>query len=177
MDIQPTTLPGVFLLVPRFIEDERGFFARVWCEETLTRAGLCGRWVQSSIAFNHRKGTLRGMHYQADPAPEIKLVRCTQGAIHDVLVDLRPTSPTYLKWQAFDLSDENRATLYVPGGIAHGYQTTTDNAEVLYLMSEPYQPGLQRGARWNDPALKIHWPECAARIISARDQSFADVQS
>jgi dTDP-4-dehydrorhamnose 3,5-epimerase len=169
MEIRATALPGVYLVVPVPREDVRGFFARTWCQDTFAERGLCGSWVQSSVSYNRRRGTLRGMHYQAAPAEEIKLVRCTQGAIYDVLVDLRLGLPSYGQWLAVELTASNRYALYVPGGVAHGFQTLCDDTEVFYEISTRYRPELQRGVRWDDPALGIIWPDCAERIIAERD--------
>lgn len=173
MDIRETGLPGVFLIVPTPIQDKRGFFARTWCQETFARHGLHASWLQSSVSFNRKAGTLRGMHYQAAPAEETKLVRCTRGSIHDVLVDLRP-GPTLGKWLGFQLTEDNNQALYIPGGVAHGFQTLQDNTEVSYNISAPYHADLQRGLRWNDPSLGILWPDCPERIIADRDLSFPD---
>jgi dTDP-4-dehydrorhamnose 3,5-epimerase len=171
-----TSLPGAFLLEPERISDERGFFARTWCAEEFRSRGLCTDWVQGSVSYNLRAGTLRGMHYQAAPATEVKLVRCSRGAIFDVLVDLRPDSPRYGSWEAFELTGDNRRQLYIPEGLAHGFQTLTHDVEVAYQISEYYRPELARGVRWNDSALGILWPACGQRVISARDQALPLLQ-
>jgi dTDP-4-dehydrorhamnose 3,5-epimerase len=163
------SLKGVFLIEPERRVDERGFFARSWCREEFAARGLSAAWVQSNISFNRRRGTLRGLHYQAPPAGEVKLVRCTRGAIHDVLVDVRPDSPQYLRWIAVELTEDNARMVYVPTGFAQGYQTLADDTEVFYEMSHPYCPEAARGLRWDDPALGIAWPQCARRIIAPRD--------
>lgn len=150
--------------------DLRGFFARTWCAKEFASAGLNSKLVQCSISFNEKRGTLRGLHYQAAPHAEDKLVRCTRGAIYDVIVDLRPDSATYRRWHAEELTADNRRMLYVPLGVAHGFQTLTDHAEVFYQMSEFYHPDLARGVRWNDPILGIPWP-VPNPIISDRDQA------
>lgn len=173
MNFTPLRLPGTFLVELDLLSDERGFFARSWCEQEFTAQGLNPHIMQCSISFNHKKGTLRGMHYQAEPHEEAKLVRCTQGAIYDVLLDLRSDSPTYCRWTAHELSAANRRMLYIPEGVAHGFQTLSDNAEVFYQISEFYHGDLSRGVRWNDPAFGITWPE-DTRTISERDGQFPD---
>jgi dTDP-4-dehydrorhamnose 3,5-epimerase len=167
-----TPLAGAFVIELERREDERGFFARSWCEEEFAAHGITAQWVQSNISFNHRAGTLRGMHYQESPYQEAKLVRCTAGAAYDVIIDLRPGSPTHGRWNAVVLSAANHTMLYVPKGFAQGFQTLEDNTEMLYLMSEVYRPEWGHGLRWDDPALAIAWPPCRERIISPRDQSF-----
>jgi dTDP-4-dehydrorhamnose 3,5-epimerase len=168
-----TSLPGVWLITPELVEDVRGFFARAWCEQEFAVAGLNGRWMQCSFSFSKKRGTLRGMHYQRAPHGEIKLVRCTMGALHDVVVDLRPQSPTFKKHVAVELSASNRKMLYIPEGCAHGFQTLQDDTEVLYHMSEPYAPGHAAGVRWNDPAFGIVWPD-GNPTLSERDRTFPD---
>ena len=153
-----TELDGAYRIEPERLEDERGFFARMWCQEEFKAHGLNPNLVQCNVSYNKRKGTLRGMHYQVAPHEEAKLVRVTRGAIYDVIVDLRPTSPTYRQWASAELSAENRATVYVPPGFAHGFQTLTDDAEVFYQMSESHHAESSRGLRWDDPALGIEWP-------------------
>ena len=164
-----TRLPGAFTIDVEPHEDERGFFARVWDGEELAAHGLDARVSQSSIAYNHVAGTLRGLHFQLPPHAESKLVRCTRGAIWDVIVDLRPGSPTYLEWAAVELTEENRRTLYVPEEFAHGYQTLADGSEVWYQMSAPYAPEAARGLRFDDERLAIDWPPAERRVISERD--------
>jgi dTDP-4-dehydrorhamnose 3,5-epimerase len=163
-----TKLEGVFIIEPERIEDERGFFARTWCQQEFEAHGLSPRLVQCSISFNARKGTLRGMHYQAAPHAEAKLIRCTLGAIYDVALDLRSESATFKQWVAAELTAENRRMLYIPEGLAHGFQTLTDGAEVFYQMSEFYHPQSARGVLWNDPAFRMEWPLPLA-VISQRD--------
>ena len=170
-----TRLAGAFTIDVEPHEDERGFFARVWDGEEFAQHGLDTRVVQSSIAYNRAAGTLRGLHFQALPFAETKLVRCTRGAIWDVVVDLRPGSPTFLEWVAVELSAENRRTLYVPEQFAHGYQTLEDGSEVWYQMSAPYAPQAARGLRWDDPKLGIDWPPAERRVISERDLAWPDV--
>jgi dTDP-4-dehydrorhamnose 3,5-epimerase len=171
----PTAVDGVFVLEPERYEDERGFFARTWDGEELSARGLDGGLVQSSISWSGRRGTLRGLHYQAPPAEETKIVRCTAGSIHDVVLDLRAGSPTFRCHDAALLSAENRRAMYVPKGCAHGFVTLEDGAEVLYLMSTPHAPDLARGVRWDDPAFGIRWPE-EVRVISERDRSYPDYE-
>lgn len=166
-------LPGAFIIEPEPLEDERGFFARAFCAHEFERHGLNPRLVQCSISYNRLKGTLRGMHYQASPHAEAKLVRCTRGAIYDVIVDLRPESPSYRRWVAVELTAENHRALYIPEGLAHGFQTLDNDTEVLYQMSEFFHPESARGMRWDDPAFRIEWPE-AARIISPKDIAYPD---
>lgn len=153
--------------------DDRGFFARSWCAGEFRLHGLNPNVVQCSVSFNTRKGTLRGMHYQKEPYPEAKLVRCCSGAIYDVIVDLRPTSPSYCKWFAVELTAANRKMLYVPEGFAHGFQTLADDTEVFYQISESYRPEYAQGVRWDDPQFGIEWP-IRDPIISQRDRTFAD---
>jgi len=171
-----TALAGTFVIEPECHRDDRGFFARIASVEDFETRGLVGRFNECSVSFNHRRGTLRGMHYQAAPFEETKLVRCTRGAIYDVAVDLRPGSPTFRRWIAEELSEENRRTLYIPAGCAHGFQTLTDNAEVLYIIDAPYRPAHGRGVRWNDPAFGIAWPD-AERIMNDRDRNYPDFQA
>ncbi len=168
-----TGLEGAFIVDIERREDERGFFARSWCAEEFGARGLNPRVVQCSVSFNARKGTLRGMHYQAKPYEEAKLVRCTMGSLCDVIVDLRPDSRTYAGHLTAVLTAENRRMLYVPEGFAHGFITLDDETEVLYQISEAYAPGAQRGFRWNDPAFGIAWP-AEVRVISDRDRSYPD---
>jgi dTDP-4-dehydrorhamnose 3,5-epimerase len=170
-----TRLAGAFTIDVEAHEDERGFFARVWDGDELAARGLDSRVVQSSIAYNHAAGTLRGLHWQAAPFAETKLVRCTAGAICDVIVDLRPDSQTFLGWVAIELTAENRRTLYVPEQFAHGYQTLVDASEVWYQMSERYAPDAARGLRWDDPKLAIQWPRVERRVISEHDLAWPDV--
>jgi dTDP-4-dehydrorhamnose 3,5-epimerase len=164
-------IAGAYLIEPDRLEDQRGFFARTWCREELAARGLVTELAQCSISFNRRKGTLRGMHYQVAPHEETKIVRCTMGALWDVLVDLRPDSPTYRQWTAAELTAENRRQLYIPAGCAHGFQTLTDDTEVLYLISESYHPESARGVRWDDPKLGIAWP-LPVSAMSDRDRAF-----
>jgi dTDP-4-dehydrorhamnose 3,5-epimerase len=168
-----TKLPGVFIIAPEKLADERGFFARTWCQRDFAAHGLEPHFVQCNVSFNQAMGTLRGMHYQAAPCAEAKLVRCTMGAIYDVSLDLRPESPTFKQWVAVELTADNHCMCYVPAGCAHGFQTLRDNTEVLYQMSTFYAPLAARGVRWNDPAFGIQWP-LEVRRIAARDNTYAD---
>jgi dTDP-4-dehydrorhamnose 3,5-epimerase len=170
-----TRLPGVFEIQLEPHADERGFFARTWCQNEFETHGLNPRLVQCSISFNTRKGTLRGMHYQAQPHAEAKLIRCTRGAIYDVILDLRPSSPAYRSWIGVELTSANRTTIYVPEGCAHGFLTLADETEVLYQMSEFYEASAARGVRWNDPAFGIAWP-AKVEVISPRDATYADFE-
>jgi dTDP-4-dehydrorhamnose 3,5-epimerase len=172
MKFLPTKLPGVWIVDLEKHEDERGFFARSWCRREFEERGLNPNLVQCSVSFNHKKGTLRGMHYQIAPHEEARLVRCTRGAIYDVAVDLRPTSPTRKQWLAVELTADSGRALYIPEGFAHGFQTLSDNTEVFYQMSEFYFPELSRGILYCDPALAIPWP-VANLILSRRDQAFS----
>jgi dTDP-4-dehydrorhamnose 3,5-epimerase len=164
-------LPGAFIVRPEPIADERGFFARTFCREEFVAQGLNPNLAQCSVSFNKRRGTLRGMHYQKAPHEEDKLVRCTMGAIYDVLVDIRPGSPTFRRWSGVELSAENRTAVYIPKGFAHGFLTLSDDTEVFYQMSEPFQPECAAGVRWNDPAFGVSWP-ADVRVISDRDQAY-----
>ncbi|MGH7278602.1 MAG: dTDP-4-dehydrorhamnose 3,5-epimerase [Candidatus Rokuibacteriota bacterium] len=173
MTFEPTPLPGAWVVEPERHTDHRGFFARTWCAREFETRGLSSRFVQCGISFNKRRGTLRGLHYQAAPHQEVKLVRCTMGAIHDVIIDLRPESPTFMQHAAVTLSAENRTMVYVPEGFAHGFQTLEDDTEVLYQISAPHAPAAARGVRWNDPAFAIPWPP-DDRVIAARDRQYPD---
>ena len=173
MRFTATALAGVYIIDLERFDDERGFFARSWCQDEFTRHQLDARLVQCNISFNLKRGTLRGLHYQIAPYEEAKVVRCTAGAIFDVVVDLRPAAPTFRQWLGVELTAQNHTMLYIPGGLAHGLQTLEDNTEVFYQMSEFYRPECARGVRWNDPAFKIKWPMSPA-VISPKDQQYAD---
>jgi len=168
-----TGLGGAFVVELEKKEDERGFFARTWCREEFRARGLNPLLAQCGISYNERRGTLRGMHYQGAPHEEAKLVRCTRGAIHDVILDLRPNSPTFKRWVAVDLTAGEYPMLYVPEGFAHGFQTLEDDTEVFYQISEPYHPESARGVRWNDPAFGMEWP-LEVSVISGKDASLED---
>jgi dTDP-4-dehydrorhamnose 3,5-epimerase len=169
MRFVPLKLGGAYIVEPEPYVDERGSFARVWCRDELAEHGLTCELAQCSVSRNARAGTLRGLHFQRPPHEEAKLVRCTRGAVFDVIVDLRPGSATIGSWAGVELDAEAGAAVYVPEGFAHGFQTLTDHAEVLYMISHPYVPEAAAGVRWDDPALSIDWPETAERTISARD--------
>lgn len=173
MIFNPTPLAGAFVIEPELRQDERGFFARAWCQREFTEHGLNPRLVQCSLSFNHKRGTLRGMHYQAAPYEEAKLVRCTSGAIYDVMVDLRPASATFKRYFGVTLSASAHNMLYIPEGFAHGFLTLEDNTEIFYQMSEFYAPDYGRGFRWNDPAFGIRWP-APVQVISERDAAYPD---
>jgi dTDP-4-dehydrorhamnose 3,5-epimerase len=170
MKFTETVLKDAFIVEPVRLEDERGFFARTFCQNEFREHGLSTTIAQCNVSFNHRRGTLRGMHYQVVPKAEDKFVICIGGAIFDVMIDLREGSPTWGRWVGVELSGENRRMLYVPKGFAHGYQTLTDNASVLYQVSEFYSPEHERGLRWDDPAFGIQWP-IDAPILSEKDAS------
>lgn len=173
MIFRPTPLDGAFVIEPERHEDERGFFARSWCQKEFEAQRLNARTVQCNISFNRRKGTLRGMHYQVEPFAEAKLVRCTAGAVYDVIIDLRPGSPTYRQHLGVTLTANDYTMLYVPESFAHGFQTLEDNSEVFYQMSEFYSPGHSRGVRYNDPAFGIQWP-VPDPILLERDRNYPD---
>lgn len=166
-----TKLKGAFIVELDKKDDERGFFARVFCRDEFAAHGLCPQVLQASIAYNHKTGTLRGMHYQCAPASEPKFIRCVGGAVWDVIVDLRPESPTYLQHIGVELSAANRRGIYVPPLFAHGNQALTDGAELLYLIGELYSPDYQRGLRFDDPALGIQWP-LPVTVINERDRTW-----
>jgi dTDP-4-dehydrorhamnose 3,5-epimerase len=175
MKFLETSLKGVFQIDLEPQSDERGFFARTWCQKEFEAHGLNSALVQCSISYNARKGTLRGLHYQAYPYQESKLVRCTEGAIHDVVVDLRPESPTFKQWITADLTATNRNMLYVPAGCGHGFLTLEDETEVFYQISEFYNPQSSRGVRWDDPAFQIVWPG-EVTVISERDRNYPNFE-
>jgi len=173
MIFEDTGIGGLWLVEPERVEDERGFFARTWDREEFSRRGLNPDLAQCSISLNRRRGTLRGIHYQAAPHEEVKFVRCTSGAIFDVAVDLRPESPTFKAWFGAELSAENRLALYIPEGCAHGFLTLEDSTEIYYQISEFYVPEAARGVRWNDPAFGIIWPS-AVTVINERDLTYPE---
>ncbi len=170
----PTAVQGAYAITPEFQRDIRGGFARLWDAQEFAAQGLETTVVQCSLSTNARRGTLRGMHYQVAPFEEVKLVRCTRGAIHDVVIDLRPDSSTYLRHVAVELTAENRVAVYVPTGCAHGFQTLTDDTEVWYQISAPFSAEHARGVRWNDPAFKIRWPITPPAVILERDAAYPD---
>jgi dTDP-4-dehydrorhamnose 3,5-epimerase len=171
----PTNVAGAFEIRPELIHDERGWFARTWCQREFESHGLNHRIAQCNISFNARKGTLRGMHYQVGEHAEAKLVRCTKGSIFDVALDIRPGSPTFKKWAAAVLTADARNMLHIPGGCAHGFLTLEDETEVFYQMSEFYNPESGRGVRWDDPAFGIEWP-AHVEVISDRDRIYPNFE-
>jgi dTDP-4-dehydrorhamnose 3,5-epimerase len=173
MKFEELGLPGAFLISLEHRQDDRGFFARSFCKREFDDHGLNPKVVQCNLSYNLKKGTLRGMHYQVPPHGEAKLVRCIAGSIFDVMIDLRPESPTYRKWEGVNLSSRNRRAVYVPERFAHGYLTLEDDTEVLYQVSEFYTPDCERGIRWNDPAFRIVWP-IVPTVVSPKDGSHPD---
>jgi dTDP-4-dehydrorhamnose 3,5-epimerase len=175
MKFHETRLGGVYEIDLAPYRDDRGWFARSFCQQEFEALGLNPRVAQCNVSFNDRKGTLRGMHYQAYPSPEAKVVRCTRGSIYDVVVDLRPQSPTFKNWVGIELTAQNHKSIYIPEGCAHGFLTLENQCEVFYLMSEFYHPELARGVRWNDPAFAIAWP-APVETLSERDRTYPDFQ-
>jgi len=169
-----TSLPGVYLIDIEPLEDSRGFFARGWCQKEFEAHGLDAAISQVNISFNPHAGTLRGLHYQREPKAEAKTIRCVRGAVFDVAVDMRESSPNFLQWVGHELSDKNRRSLYIPKGFAHGYQTLVPDTEVLYPTSEFYSGEAEVGIRYDDPALAIRWPE-AVQLVSEKDASWPDL--
>ena len=169
-----TKLAGAFLVDLERREDERGYFARAWCSDEFAERGLSADVVQCNISYNERRATLRGMHFQAAPHAEAKVIRCTRGAIYDVIVDLRPDSATHARWVGVELSAENGRALYVPEGFAHGYQTLVDATETYYQVSERYTPSAEGGVRWDDAAFGIEWPYPEPSVISPKDAAWPD---
>ncbi len=174
MVFKETLLKGAFIIELEKIDDIRGFFSRAWCQEEFQTHGLNPNIAQCNLTFSATIGTLRGLHYQIAPYHESKCVRCIRGKIYDVIVDLRPNSPTYSQWMGFELSSENRKMLYIPENFAHGYLTLADNAEVFYQVSQFYSPGSEGGVRWNDPSINIKWPNSANLIITEKDKNWPD---
>jgi dTDP-4-dehydrorhamnose 3,5-epimerase len=177
MIFNETKLAGAFIIEQELFEDERGFFARSWSQREFAAEGLDARLAECNISYNHRRGTLRGMHFQSAPRAQAKLVRCTMGAIYDAIIDLRPASATFRQWIGVELTATNRRMLFVPEGFAHGFQTLRDETEVFYQMSSAFAPEHAGGVRWNDPAFGIEWPDTgdgAERIIIARDREYPD---
>lgn len=173
MRLDPTRLDGLMVVEPTPHADDRGLFARTFDADVFAAAGLPVQWPQCNTSWNPRRGTLRGLHFQAEPKPEPKLVRCTRGRIFDVAVDLRPGSATRCQWFGLELSADNRRALYIPPGFAHGFLTLEDATEVFYQMGERYDGSLASGVRWNDPAFGIHWPQ-APVLLSGRDATYPD---
>lgn len=174
MITKATKLLGAFIVEPEQFSDERGFFARSWSEPELTALGVESRFIEGNMSFNIRAGTLRGMHYQAAPYGQAKLVRCTRGAIYDVGVDLRADSETFKQWVGIELTAENRLMLYLPGNFAHGYLSLEDDTEVHYQVTGDYSPEYARGFRWDDPAFGLKWPQTNGLIINERDRTYPD---
>lgn len=174
MHFLDTGLPGAWVIEPEHLTDERGFFTRTWCRREFAAHGLDGEFLQGNLSSSRRRGTLRGLHFQLPPSREGKLIRCSQGEIYDVIVDLRCNSTTFLRHFAVILSGANGRSLYVPPGCAHGFETLTDNAEVTYAMNAYYDANLAGGARWNDPAFGIQWPIADPVVMSGRDRSYPD---
>jgi len=174
MLFKETALPGAYVVELEPLTDERGFFARSWDVGIAAEHGLATHWVQSNVSFNRAAGTMRGMHWQAAPDAEDKLVRATAGAVWDVIADLRPESPAFLQHTGVRLDARNRTAIYVPKGFAHGFLTLEDDTEVFYEMSERYVPHAARGCRWDDPLLAIDWPD-QVRVISERDATYPDL--
>jgi dTDP-4-dehydrorhamnose 3,5-epimerase len=170
-----TELKDAFIIDLDRREDNRGFFARTWGQDLFEQQGLVARVVQANMSYNHTRGTLRGMHFQKAPYAETKLVRCVRGAIYDVIIDLRPDSPSYKRWIGVELTADNRRALYVPEGFAHGFQTLEDHSDVMYQVSQFYTPGSEGGVRYNDPAFDIQWP-LPVSIISDKDQRWPDFE-
>jgi len=171
-----TKLNGAYVIEIQKLEDIRGFFARVWCKNEFETHGLISHLTQTNISFSKKEGTLRGMHYQVEPNQESKLIRCTKGAIYDVIIDLRPNSPTYKKWLGVELTAENYNMLYVPEDFAHGFQTLEDDTEVVYQVSQFYSPQSERGVRYNDPAFGIRWP-IEVQVVTDKDKNWADYRA
>lgn len=170
-----TPLPGAYMIDIEKRKDARGFFSRTWCQKECENYGLSTAFVQANMNFSEKKGTIRGLHYQQQPFQEIKLVRCTKGAIFDVIIDVRPHSATYGQWVSTLLTGENHRTLYVPEGFAHGYQTLEDDTEVFYPTTQFFTPEVECGIRWDDPAFEIEWPERQSVVVSDKDQSWPSV--
>ena len=175
MRFRETSLAGVILVETESHADDRGSFYRSFCVREFEAHGLPAAFVQGSVSRNRQRGTLRGLHWQSDPRPEGKLVRCVRGAAYDVIVDLRRDSPTFCRWFSVELNEENMTALYIPPGFAHGFQTLRDDTDLQYQMTEFHAPELATGARWNDPAFSIEWPLDVA-VISARDQAHQDFE-
>ena len=171
MNFTETAVQGAQIVQISRISDDRGFFARVWCRDEFIQQGIAADWVQANVGRSLRAGTLRGMHYQRDPQPEAKLVRCTRGVVYDVVLDLRPDSPSYLRWAGVTLDADEHTMLYIPEGCAHGYQTLADDSEISYFASAPYDRDAATGARYDDPAFGIEWP-LPVEVISAQDAAW-----
>ena len=177
MKFTETKLSGAYVIDLERIEDDRGFFARAWSESELSERGLESHIVQCNTSSNKRASTIRGFHLQKRPHQEVKMIRCVRGALHDVIIDLRQGSPTFMEWIGVDLTDEDRRMLYVPRGFAHGYQTLVDDTEAFYMVTDPYTPGAEVGIRWDDPAFKIEWPMGEPASVSEKDRAWPDFSS
>lgn len=175
MKFEETKLQGAYIVDLQQLQDERGFFARAYCANEFQSLDMVPEVVQANLSTNQVKGTLRGMHYQLDPYQETKFVRCIRGALYDVIIDLRPESPTYLEWVGVELTADNYRALFVPRDFAHGFVTLEDNTEAFYMVSQFYTPGAESGIRWNDPMFNIEWPIEPA-VISEKDASWQDYQ-
>ena len=173
MKFSQTKLKGAYFIEIEKLTDDRGFFARSWCQKEFENHGIDYGFVQANVSYNHRKGTIRGMHYQIAPYQECKLIRCTRGAIYDVIIDLRPGSETYKQWTGVELTAKNYSMFFVPKDFAHGFQTLTDETEITYQVSEFYTPGSEKGIRFDDPAFDIQWP-LEATILSDKDRIWPD---
>ena len=174
MHVEQTTIAGVWIVTPDVFHDERGQFVRAWMPEEFASRDLDTRIAQGSLALTHRRGSIRGLHYQTAPFEEAKVIRAVRGGVFDVAVDLRRDSPTFLQWVGTELTADNRRVMYIPPGCAHGYQTLADDTEVFYFVSAPYSPPHQRGVRWNDPAFGIEWPFGPPTSIHERDATYPD---
>lgn len=174
MIFNKTKLDGAYIIEMEPIGDHRGFFARAWCTKEFQVHNLITQFVQANLTYSPKRGTVRGLHYQIAPHQEVKLVRCTRGATYDVIVDLRPDSPTYKQWLAVELTADNHKMIYIPAGFAHGYQILMDNTEVFYQVGQFYAPEYERGARWNDSAFGIDWPITNPLILSDKDKNWPD---
>lgn len=172
MIFKETKLPGAFTVERKVFKDERGYFGRSFCVNEFKEMGLESNFVQDSLSYNIKAGTLRGMHFQLYPYEEVKLVTCITGAVYDVIVDLRKDSPTYCQWQGFELSEDNETALYIPQGFAHGFQALKDETRLYYKMSAFFTPGAYKGVRFDDPAFSITWPEAQKRVVSQKDLSY-----
>jgi dTDP-4-dehydrorhamnose 3,5-epimerase len=177
MIFRETQLKGAFIVEMEPIQDSRGFFARAWCQKEFEAHWLISSFVQNNLTFTPKRGTLRGLHYQVAPHEEVKLVRCTRGATYDVIVDLRPESPTYRRWLGTELTEDNHRMVYIPAGFAHGYQILADGTEVFYQVGQFYAPEYERGIRWDDPAFGIDWPINPPAVLSDKDRSWPDYLS
>jgi len=176
MHITPTEIEGAFVCDLRKFEDERGFFAKAWSREVFDQHGIGVSFLETNFSLSHKRGTIRGLHHQRAPYAEAKLVRCVRGALFDVIVDLRPDSPSCHRWLGFELTAANHRAVYVPAGCAHGVQTLEDDTEMLYMVSAPYVPEAEAGIRWDDPFFGIEWPEVGERVVSDKDRAWPDYQ-